>query len=148
MNIFDELYFLYRIIDNNLTMIETQARINADAILEQQTVRQRELNDQAYFLYMFTRLEEKIRSLTTTLIDLKTTTTTDPKDLRAWEIIKGNKNLSLMQHTTFLTSNGGTDYNIIYDFKKQRDQIAHGGLVSSIIISYVYTEMARLYNTL
>lgn len=145
MNIFDELYALYRIVDSDLAIIETTARMKPDPILEAQTVRQRELNDQAYFLYMFTRLEEKIRSSTNLLFDNKVAATVDIKDLRAWEIIKANKRLSLMQRVSFVLPSGGTDYNLINDFKGQRDEIAHGGLVPSILLSYVYTEMTRLY---
>ena len=145
MHIFDELYFLYRIIDRDLAIIETGARAGGDTTLEDQTVRQRELNDQAYFLYMFTRLEEKIRHSTTILFDSKIATTTSPKDLKKWKRIKANDRLSLMNHVAFLTPSGGADYALIRAFKRQRDEIAHGGLVSSILISYVHSEMSRLY---
>ncbi|MBI2723343.1 MAG: hypothetical protein HYX39_14310 [Bacteroidetes bacterium] len=145
MNIFDELYNLYRVIDSDLAIIETEARMRPDPILEGQTMRQRELNDQAYFLYMFTRLEEKIRQSTTLLFDAKIVSTTNIEDLRAWEIIK-TKQLSLMHLVSFVLVNGGIDYNLVYDFKKQRDKIAHGGLVPAILLSYVHTEMKRLYD--
>ena len=134
--------------NGDLAIIETGARVGGDTTVEDQTVRQRELNDQAYFLYMFTRLEEKIRQSTTVLFDSKIVTTTDPKDLRAWEMIKANDRLSLMNHVTFLTPSGGADYNLIKGFKRQRDEIAHGGLVPSILISYVHSEMTRFYLTL
>ncbi len=95
---------------------------------------------------MFTSLEEKIRISTKLLFDSKVLTTTDPKDLRAWEMIKSNDRLSLMNHVTFLTPSGGSDYTLIKGFKKQRDEIGHGGLVPSILISYVHSEMSRLYH--
>ncbi len=145
MHIFDELYTLYRIIDSNLNVVETSARMRGDTALENQTVRQRELNDQAYFLYMFTRLEEKIRQSTATLFSSKVTSTSDPKDLRAWELIKANNRMSLMSHVSFLTPIGSSDYILIRDFKRQRDTIAHGGTVPSILISFAHSEMTRLY---
>jgi hypothetical protein len=63
MTIFDELGNIYDEIDNTYSRLETQARARGFKRKEAEYARKRQLNDQSYFLFMFTRLEDRIRSL-------------------------------------------------------------------------------------
>src|SRR5258708_25767257 len=88
MNIIDELNIIYSDINNNYSAQETQARARRYFRKERTYQQQRALNDQAYFLFMFTRLEGKINSLCTLLIDAKVASISNYKNKRVWELIK------------------------------------------------------------
>ena len=68
MSIFDELEAQYDEIDNQYTSIEFEARTKSWNNKEQKYQRKREINDQAYFLFMFSRLEDRIRTQSAALI--------------------------------------------------------------------------------
>lgn len=144
MNILDELYGLYLQVDGSLSITEATARAQKNSSLEEQTARQRKVNDQAFFLYMFTRLEEKIREATKQMFEEKISSSADQKELRAWEILKANDRLTLMTHVSFFLPIGSADYQLIRNLKKQRDEIAHGGMPSTAVISDCFVEMSRL----
>ena len=85
--IFDEIDILYSQIDNELSIKEFNARsINSDAD-EFQIMLEREHNDQAYFLYIFTRLERRIQELFDKLIKYKIAAATDDKEKNTWRLM-------------------------------------------------------------
>ena len=152
MNIFDELGKIYSEIDNTYTSIEVQARSRGHNKKEAAYFRKRQLNDQAYFLFMFTRIEDRIRNLSNHLINEKVTTLTDWKTKRTWEIVnkqKSNNALHIMNRVALLTPKGHTDYNLIKQYYDQRNNIGHGGAFTiPISIPTVITHMKRLYKGL
>jgi len=79
------------------------------------------------------------------LIDDKNNSITNYKNKNAWRLIK-KKKLELMERVSFFIQPGGTDYNLIYDYKKKRDSVAHGDYASGINIPTILTDMKRLYN--
>ncbi len=83
MTIFDELGNIYSEIDNAYSSQEIQARSRGFNKKETKYARARQLNDQAYFLFMFTRLEDRVRNLSDQLIDNKLATLTDWKAKRS-----------------------------------------------------------------
>jgi len=87
MNIFDELGKIYNEIDNKYASIEVQARLRGHHKKEAEYSRKRQLNDQAYFLFMFTRFEGRVRDISDSLINSKVTNLVDWKINRAWDII-------------------------------------------------------------
>lgn len=148
--IFVELATIYFEIDNNYSVKEAAARARRHNRIEVKYRRKRELNDQAYFLFMFTRLEDRIRELSIDLIDDKYNNLTDWNYRRTWEILhKRKKDIPLLDRVALLTQIGQTDYNLIKQYYDQRNNIGHGGTFTiPIDIGIVVTDMQRLYYTL
>lgn len=61
MNVFDELSGLYGEIDSLYAVREPEAKSKGFHRKEAEWQRKRELNDHAYFLFIFTRPEDRIR---------------------------------------------------------------------------------------
>lgn len=150
MNIFDELEKIYSEIDNPYASIEIQARSRRYHKKEAEYFGKRQLNDQAYFLFMFTRLEDKVRNLSDTMIDDKVSTLTDWKAKRTWDILSKRKDrIVFMDRVALLTEINGTDYNLIDRYYRQRNNIGHGGTFTiAISIPTVIADMKRLYKDL
>ncbi|MFN6380543.1 MAG: hypothetical protein ACK4WD_14780 [Flavobacteriales bacterium] len=91
MNIFDQLGKVYSEIDATYASFEVIARSKGHHKKETEYNEKRQLNDQAYFLFMFTRLEDRVRTLSNSLIDNKMQTLSDWKSKRSWEIIQKQK---------------------------------------------------------
>lgn len=152
MNIFDQLGRIYSEIDSNYASLEIDARSKGQYRKEATFTLKRQLNDQAYFLFMFTRIEDRIRSLSDNLIDNKIAKLTDWKVKRTWEIIqtqKKNGSLHFLNRVTLLTQKGQADFNLIKMYYDQRNKIGHGGTFTiPISIPTVITDMNRLYRDL
>jgi len=152
MNIFDELGKVYNEIDTTYASIEVNARSRGHNKKEAEYFGKRQFNDQAYFLFMFTRLEDRVRNLSDQLIDDKMATLTDWKSKRSWEIIqkqKTNDSLHFMNRVSLLTLKGGTNYNLIKQYYDQRNNIGHGGsFTSAISMPTVIADMKQLYKDL
>ncbi|NQV18003.1 MAG: hypothetical protein HQ534_05610 [Armatimonadetes bacterium] len=154
MNIFDELRTIYSEIDNTYATIELQERARRHVRKEQQYQRKRELNDQAYFLFMFSRLEDRIKELSDNLIDFQHNNLTNWSYKRTWNILYKRKNqnsnsIYFMDRVALLTEMGETDYNLIERYYKQRNKIAHGQTFTiPINIPTVIVHMKHLYSDL
>ena len=145
--IFDELEILYSEIDNEYAVKEFHAHSNGHESVEYEIALKRERNDQAYFLFIFTQLEKRIQNLFDTVVKNKIAISADAKDQNAWRLIK-KKRLELMEKVSFFASAGSADYNLIYAYKKQRDNVAHGDFASGINILTILADMKRLYDDL
>jgi len=150
MNIFDELSDIYFEIDNDYTIIEAEARSRGHYRKEEKYKRKKELNDQAYFLFMFTRLEDRIRELSNELIDEKYTKLRNWNYKRTWDILhKRKENINLLDRVALLTELGQADYNLIERYYQQRNKIGHGkSFTITINIATVVNDMQRLYKDL
>lgn len=151
MNIIDELNIIYSDLNSNYSAKETQARARRHFRKERIFQQQRALNDQAYFLFMFTRLEERISFLATSLINSKVTSISNYKNKRVWQLIKERNDsdrLPLKEKVSLLTQFNGADYQLILRYKRQRDTIAHGGVVLAMNVATIFTDIGRLYNVL
>lgn len=154
MNIFDELGKIYSEIDNTYASIELQSRALGYNRKEQEYQRKRELNDQAYFLFMFSRLEDRIKELSNNLIDDQYANLTNWSYKRTWDILYKRKtqnpnSIYFLDRVALLTEMGRPDYNLVERYYRQRNNIAHGNTFTiPINISTVVTDMKRLYNDL
>lgn len=149
MNIFDELASQYDEIDKDYARIEFEAESKGWNKKEAKYRRKRELNDQAYFLFMFSRLEDRIRQQSAMLITKKQTSITSWKQRAAWDILPKNAidEMPFKKRLALLTSKGGNDYNLIIEYYKERNSIAHGGsFISQISMPTVIAELKRLYD--
>jgi len=147
--IFDELAEIYFEIDYDYSVKEADARARHYKRIEASYRRKRELNDQAYFLFMFTRLEDRIKKLSIELIEKKYNTLTNWKYRRTWEILyeRREKNIYFLDRVALLTEMGQADYELIKKYYRQRNNIGHGGnsFTITIDISTVVADMQRLY---
>lgn len=144
--IFDELATIYFEIDNNYSVQEANATARRHRRIEASYRRKRELNDQAYFLFMFTRLEDRIKKLSIVLIEKKYNTITNWKYRRTWEILyeRRKRGIHFLDRVALLTQ---ADFTLIKDYYTQRNNIGHGGqsFTIPINIATVVTDMQRLY---
>jgi hydroxymethylpyrimidine pyrophosphatase-like HAD family hydrolase len=95
MNIFDELEVQYHEIDNQYSSIEFDCIRRGWNRKEQKYKRKREINDQAYFVFMFSRLEDRIREESAKLIRKKKSTISSWKQKASWEILPSQPDAEL-----------------------------------------------------
>lgn len=148
MTVFDELGDIYAEINSRYAALELQARARGFTRLENKILKKRKLNDQAYFLFMFTRLEDRISSRATVLIDKKCLQISNYQNKRVWDMLKLKNDahrLPLKDKTSLLVPFGGADYTLISSYYALRNTIAHGGTVAAINISTVLIDMQNLY---
>lgn len=150
MSIFNQLETIYLEINNDYAAKEVQARFRGHYRLEAKYSSKRQLNDEAYFLFMFTRLEDRVKTLSLQLITRKFNSHIDWKRKRTWEILyKRRDRIPFMDRVALLTEINQPDYQLINSYYQQRNSIAHGGtFLVPIIISNVVTDMQRLYRVL
>ena len=91
MNIFGELSMLYKEIDDLYAIKEFEARAKGFNKRETEWRRKRELNDHAYFLFIFTRLEDRIREQSSKLIKSKQDILQNWRIRSAWDILPKDK---------------------------------------------------------
>ncbi|ODB33589.1 hypothetical protein BB427_21855 [Pseudoalteromonas sp. BMB] len=148
MGVFDELEAQYNDIDNEYASIEFEATSRGWSKKEQKYKRKRELNDQAYFLFMFSRLEDRIRDESSQLITRKQTSITSWKQRAAWDILPSGARgeMPFKKRLALLLEKGGSDYNLVVNYYKERNSIAHGGnFISPISMPSVISELKRLH---
>jgi hypothetical protein len=148
MTIFDELEAQYYEIDNEYSHIEFDARAKGWCKKEGKYHRKRELNDQAYFLFMFSRLENHIKTESSTLIRKKKTSIGSWKHRAAWDILPSSSEdgLQFKKRLALLVEQGRSDFNLIANYYKERNSIAHGeSFINPISMPTVITEFKRLY---
>ena len=150
MNIIDELDAQYNDIDNEYSAIEFKAISKRWQKKESKYRRKRELNDQAYFLFMFSRLEDKIRNESSALIARKKKLLTSWKQRVAWDILpesSSDERFAFKNRLALLTQKGKKDYNLVISYYKERNSIAHGGsFTMAISMPTVISNFKRLYN--
>ncbi|MCO7227741.1 hypothetical protein NH398_00635 [Halomonas sp. CnH100-B] len=148
MGIFDELEGQYNEIDKKYAIIEFEAASRGWRKKEEKYKRKRELNDQAYFLFMFTRLEYRIRDESSQLIKSKQNSIISWKQRAAWDILPdgAKDDMPFKKRLTLLLEKGSSDYNLVVSYYKERNSIAHGGnFISSISMPNVISELKRLH---
>ncbi len=151
MNIIDELGDTYTDINESYVSIEYKAKARGHHRKKAKFKAKRVLNNQAYFLFMFTRLEEKIKTLATEIIDYKSELSYNYKNERVWKMLKQRNDrdqMDLMAITSLLTTYNGGDYHKIMEYKRQRDTIAHGGIVPALNMTAVISDISRLYDAI
>ncbi len=151
MSVFDELEAQYNEIDEQYSLLEFEASSRRWVRKEKQYQRKREINDQAYFLFMFSRLEDRIREESSKLIRRKKRSIFSWKQRAPWEILPSQRSngLSIKKRLALLAKKGGSDFNIVSEYYKQRNSIAHGGsFTCPISMPTVILEFKRLHRRL
>jgi len=133
MNIFEELEVLYSEIDDYYAREELEARRNMDEIDETKEIefaRKRELNDHAYYLFMFTRFEDHVREQSSKLIKQSQDTIADWRQRRPWDILpndKGSDKIFFLNRVALLAEKGSHHFRNIKRYYDLRNTLGHGG---------------------
>lgn len=152
MNIFDKLQKQYQEIDDNYARKEFSCRSKGYRKKEAELREKRELNDHAYFLFMFTRLESVIRKESSKLISQKQNTLTNWKQKRVWNIFPAEEDsdkIYFKNRVALLVDKNSHYYRQVVEYYTLRNIIGHGGTSSTTIsIPTVVIHMKRLYSIL
>ena len=152
MNIFKELGILYKEIDDYYAHKELEAKIKIWNRKENEFKRKRMLNDHAYYLFMFTRLEDHVRRQSSRLIKRKQISLANWKQKRVWSLLPKEKNsdkINFLNRVALLVDKGGHYYKKIKDYYLLRNKLGHGGLSNSpISILKVVKDFELLSNIL
>ncbi|MDD5214215.1 MAG: hypothetical protein PHQ03_01590 [Methylococcales bacterium] len=155
MNTFEELAKLYAEIDNNYAKEEHEARANNLTKEEQDVIsRKRELNDHAYYLFMFSRLEDHVREQSSLLIQEKQKISLDWEQRRAWSILPNKKdadNITFLNRAALLLKHGKDSHHFgkIQAYYDLRNKLAHGGSFHSpVSIPTVLADFELFYKEL
>ncbi len=90
----------------------------------------RQRNDQAYFLYLFTRFEAEVNASSETLLATRLASTTTWSERRIWQAWSRGpvRDIAFLSKVEVLTDRGQRDYAIIKEHYDGRNNIAHGGV--------------------
>lgn len=150
MHVLDELEEQYVYIDNEFAKKEFEAKKRGWMKKEVEYQKKRKLNDQAYFLFMFSRLEDRINQEAEKRIKKKKASKSSWRDKAPWENMPNDvKDIHFKSRLALLAQRGNTDFNLVFDYYKERNSIAHGGgFISTINMPVVTAEFIRLYKYL
>jgi hypothetical protein len=143
MSIFLDIAIQYSIADAAFSHAEQIAfEKDDDGAFDLASV-QRRHNDQAYFLYLFTRFENQVNQAAQRLRAARVTG--QPwAERRVWEAWSPAEieDIHFMSKVAVLTDKSMTDYRDIQDFYKARNRLAHGDeLEDQFIIPVVAQQM-------
>ncbi len=143
---------MYGEINSYYARREFEAKTRGWARKEKAWARKRELNDHAYFLFMFTRLEDRIREQSSKLIAGKQASLSRWRQRSAWDILPKEKvsdRLSFKNRLALLVKKGAKDYNLMIEYYNLRNTVGHGGSFSSpVSIPDVVDDFDRLHRAL
>lgn len=151
MNVFTQLEKQYLSIDSMYASKEFLARSRGWHRKEAEFQKKRETNDQAYFLFMFTRLEDRIKDLSNTLIINKKNSIGSWRQRAAWDTLPtgSNSRINFKSRLALLTDRNGGDFTLVTMYYVERNSIAHGGnFTSPISMPNAIADFKRLYRDL
>lgn len=152
MSIFKELGQIYADINSYYARMEFNAKTKGWIRKERIWARKRKLNDHAYFLFMFTRLEDRVREQSSKLIVSKQAGLSRWRQRSPWDILpkkKGSDQLSFKNRLALLIRKGSKDYNIMVAYYDLRNKVGHGGNFSNpVSIPDVVEDFDYIYNLL
>jgi hypothetical protein len=148
MSVIVELEKQYIYIDNEFARKEFEAKRRRWTKKEAEYRRKREINDQAYFLFMFSRLEDRITQEAEKRIRKKKSSKASWREKAPWENMPNDvKDMHFKNRLSLLSERGNTNFNRVMEYYKERNSIAHGGgFISMISMPVVTAEFIRLYN--
>ena len=151
MSLLDKLAEQYYEIDRLYSMREYRARSRGMVRCERHYQGRKKANDQAVFLLMFTRFEGYIRQESSELIRKMKKSALPWKEKAPWSILphEPDDEIWFMNRVALLTPRGEKDYNIVFEYYRERNSIAHGGdFINAIHMPDVIAELERLHKAL
>jgi len=128
MTIFSEIADQWQIADAAFSALEQAAFVTDNDAAFDESSEQRKRNDQAYFLYLFTRFEDAVNQAVTTIIQNRVNGTAWA-DRRIWEAWSrgGVEDVHLMSKVEVLTDKSRGNYQTVKEYYDGRNEVAHGG---------------------
>ena len=147
MTEFDKLEQQYVEIDSQYAQLEFNAARRGWSKKEESLQAKRKQNDEAYFLFMFSRLEDRIRQESSKLIIKMQGSPRSYRTVSAWITLPPNPedDIPFKRRLALLIQKHTTDYQMICKYYDHRNSIAHGGhFVSNIAMPSSILEFKRL----
>src|SRR5262245_33904012 len=131
MTIFADVATQWQIADNAFSVLVQQAFSTNDDALFDAAFEQKQRNDQAYFLYLFTRFEDAVNQAITVILG-NHVPGISWSDRRIWEAWSkpGVEDITFMSKVEVLTDKSRQDYATIKEYYDGRNDVAHGGIWS------------------
>ena len=119
----------YALADAAFEATETEAFENNDDTAYDNARLARDRNDQAWFLYLFTRFEEKVNHSSRSLLTTRLQTAPDWSERRIWQAWSriDIPDIAFLSKVEVLTDKSKHDYATIKTCYEGRNTIAHGG---------------------
>ena len=129
MTLFSDIATDHAVADAAFALAEQAAFQHDDDAAFDRADRARRRNDQAYFLYLFTRLEDAINEAVATLLLGRRAASVGWDDRRVWQAWSRMpvRDIALMSKAEVLLDKGRQDYATIKGYYDGRNTIAHGG---------------------
>lgn len=143
VSIFSEIIDQWVIADNALSALEVQAFLNGDEPLFDKAGEMRKRNDQAYFLYLFTRFEAEINDAVAIVRDNRTHPSIAWPERRMWETLNKRelKDVAFLTRVEILMDKSRHQYQTIKSYYDGRNKVAHGGVWEEQFVLPVIADM-------
>lgn len=147
MSVFLEIASYYAVADSAFAAAEQKAFQSNDDVAFDQAVLARNHNDQAYFLYLFSRFEAGVNASSEALLATKLASTATWPERRIWQAwARGAvSDIAFLSKVEVLTDKGRQDYAAIKEYYDDRNKIAHGGVWQA---QYFVPNVAQTMNDL
>jgi hypothetical protein len=131
MSIFTDIADQWQIADDAFSALESMAFAADDDQAFDVADKQRRRNDQAYFLFLFTRFEELITQAVKIITSNRAAG--DWSERRIWEawsalVVKDGRSMHFLSKAEVITDKSRHDYEVIKNYYDGRNAIAHGGI--------------------
>lgn len=129
MGVFDDFRSQYAVADDSFDITEINAFGKNDDAAFDLVSQQRKLNDQAYFLYLFTRFEGEVNKAVDDLFTAKGGKDVLWSDRRIWDAVRSRQTheIPFMTRLQLLIDKGNVQFNDVSQLYRGRNAIAHGG---------------------
>jgi len=129
MSIFLEVAAHYAVADAALGAEEQKAFHTDDDAAFDQAIKARQRNDQAYFLYLFTRFEAEVDAAVVALLVTRAGSSSPWLERRVWQAWSRVpiRDIAFLSKVEVLTDKGRNDYARAKEYYDGRNTIAHGG---------------------
>jgi hypothetical protein len=130
MSVFLEIAARYAVADAAFVAVEQKAFQNNDDVAFDQAGLARQHNDQAYFLYLFSRFEAEVNVASEALLAERLASTAGWSERRIWQAWSRVpvRDIAFLSKVEVLTDKGRRDYAAIREYYDGRNTIAHGGV--------------------
>jgi hypothetical protein len=145
--VFLEIAGQYAIADSAFAAAEQRAFHEDDDSAFDRAGTARQHNDQAYFLYLFTRFEESVNAAIKALLATRLASASPWADRRIWAAWSRVpvRDIALLSKAEVLMDKGRQDYATVKEYYEGRNAIAHGGaLLDQVLVPSVAQTMAEL----
>jgi hypothetical protein len=147
MSIFSDIAAQWQIADDAFSRLEQAALASDDDPGFDAAVEQRQRNDQAYFLYLFTRFEDAVNSAASVVIANRTSggAWADSRIWQAWSS-RGVKEIPFLSKVEVLLDKSRREYGAVKRYYDGRNDIAHGGIWSEQFVIPTIATMLEAFS--